>query len=270
MQKKFKDLGTRFFSALAMSAVCFLPVYYGGVAFAGLAVLIGIRIVYEWVRMSDPGSGVMRYILPVAAFLGALAAFVFELWPLVWGFVIGGALLCTLERVRRGGALWAGFGVLYLLLPCLAMLFIRGDIPGASAAGFQKFFFVLLIVVGADVGAYIGGSIIGGPKIAPLLSPKKTWSGFFSGLVLGCLISAACAYFIGFPIVIALILAVPIVVLSVIGDFLESGIKRKLDVKDAGSLLPGHGGVLDRIDSLMFAMGFFALALILNPQIWPV
>lgn len=106
--------------------------------------------------------------------------------------------------------------------------------------------------------------------MAPTLSPNKTWSGFFSGIGLACIIGVLTALFIGFSPVFGALFAIPVVVFSVIGDFLESGLKRKLDVKDSSGILPGHGGVLDRVDSLMMAVVFVAVIHVFVPQIWPI
>jgi phosphatidate cytidylyltransferase len=129
--------------------------------------------------------------------------------------------------------------------------------------------FIILIVIGADTGAYFGGSVFKGPKMAPKLSPNKTWSGFISGLIFGTLLGAFVGQFIGLAAPAAFVLSALIVISSVFGDFLESGLKRKFNVKDAGNLMPGHGGLLDRVDSLMMAITFSALVVLLMPNIWP-
>ena len=266
--KKFSDLKIRAVSGVLILLICLIPIYFGGIVFTIFAALIAARIAYEWVRMSDVSGGAVAYGLMIICIVGAVFFAWQQYWPAMWGVVVLGAVTTALERMRRGGASWAFFGFLYLAIPCIAMVFIRtglyADAQGWSALGFRSFMWIALIVMAADTGAYLGGSMIGGPKMAPKLSPKKTWAGFFSGLVLGALIGFFSTQMVGVESMHGLLLAIPVVVLSVIGDFLESGIKRKLNVKDTGRILPGHGGVLDRIDSLMFAMAAFAgLALLL-------
>ena len=126
-----------------------------------------------------------------------------------------------------------------------------------------------MVVIAADSWAYLGGSLLKGPKLAPKISPNKTWSGFLSGLLFGAFAGVLCAWATGFGLVYGFMLALPVVLFSVIGDLLESAIKRHLNVKDAGGLLPGHGGLLDRVDSLMLAVFVSAIALLIWPGIWP-
>ncbi len=179
------------------------------------------------------------------------------------------AFLAVLERSRRAGGLWSGLGFLYVAIPCLFIVMLRGNVIGFSAPGFVLLVFLIVIVAAADTGAYFGGSYFKGPKIAPKLSPKKTWSGFVSGFIFASLIGAISAMFIGFPPLTGALLAMPVIVTSVVGDFLESGLKRRLQVKDTGGLLPGHGGLLDRLDSLMMVIFVSALVLQVWPSLWP-
>ena len=179
-------------------------------------------------------------------------------------------VLAAAERARRGGLLWSGLGFLYIVIPSMAIVGIRGVENGFATEGFAKLLYVILIVVAADVGAYFGGSYFKGPKLSPKLSPNKTWSGFFSGLVSGALIGGIVGHIIGIGFVFGFGLAIPIVILSVLGDLLESGVKRRLNVKDAGDLLPGHGGLLDRLDSLMMAIVGVVVIFAVTPDLWPL
>lgn len=111
---------------------------------------------------------------------------------------------------------------------------------------------------------------MGGPKLAPKLSPNKTWSGFFSGQLLAILLGSLIGQFVGIGWLAGALLALPIAIFSVLGDLFESGIKRMLNVKDTGGLMPGHGGLLDRLDSLMAAIIGFEVILLLFPSVWPV
>ena len=266
----FSDLKTRVIVGVLLAIVLLLPVFAGGYWFLGLALLIGLRLVQEWVRMSDKDGGAMAYLIPLAAMAGAVFCAGMGYWSYAIYIAIGGAALAGLERVRRGGLSWSLFGFLYMVIPCLAMIFIRGQSEWFDGQGLEKFMFCIAVVACADIFAYLGGSLMKGPKIAPKLSPNKTWSGFTSGLIGACIAGAIAAIVIGFNPVLGFVLAAPIAVMSVVGDFLESGLKRRLNVKDTGGILPGHGGLLDRLDALMFAMTIFAIVLLLAPNIWPV
>ncbi len=272
---KLKTLGIRAASGLVLLAICGVPLYYGGWILAGFIALVSTRVIYEWVRMSDPGQTKLALIIPLTALLSALALIQFGTWGSnnwKWALALVGLFgaLATLERARRGGAFWAGFGLLYILLPSLAILWLRGNEVGVHADGFAKFIFIVIVVIAADSWAYLGGSTIKGPKLIPKVSPNKTWSGLISGFVFGSLFGALTAWFFGFDPTYGAVLALPVVLFAVLGDLLESVIKRRLDVKDAGGIIPGHGGLLDRIDSLILISVVAAVVLMIWPGIWPL
>ncbi|PHR93380.1 MAG: phosphatidate cytidylyltransferase [Robiginitomaculum sp.] len=261
----FKSLGVRAVSGITLILICGLPVYYGGWAMIVLVAFFGTGMIWEWVRMTDAGFSKLAVILPILGLLGVLGFAGIGYWAWAVGVVLGASVLATLERVRRGEVLWAGAGVIYILMPCLAIIWLRGQGAGVSAPGFAKLLFVIFVVIAADSFAYLGGSTLKGPKFAPKISPNKTWSGFASGLIGGGIVGMIVAWFSGMSPLYGLVFSVPVVLASVFGDLLESAIKRHLDVKDAGDLLPGHGGLLDRVDSLMMAVLIAVIALL----VWP-
>ncbi|PHS77229.1 MAG: phosphatidate cytidylyltransferase [Robiginitomaculum sp.] len=270
---KLKTLGIRAASGLVLAAICGLPLYYGGWVLTAFILIVSTRVIYEWVRMSDPGAGKLAFILPIVCLFTVLGLAQYGLWQQTWSYILPFALFAYLEKQRRTGqsaAVWAGLGVLYVLLPSLAILWLRGDEVGVSADGFAKFIFIVIVVIAADSWAYLGGSTIGGPKLIPKVSPNKTWSGLISGFVFGSLFGALAAWIIGFSPIYGALLAVPVVVFAVLGDLLESVIKRYLNVKDSGGIIPGHGGLLDRIDSLMLIVVVAAALLLIWPNIWPM
>jgi phosphatidate cytidylyltransferase len=259
-----------------MVLLCLAPFYFGGWLWAALAGVFGGRMLFEWVRMSDPSPALPAYLTPI---LGLLAGIVYTVQ-----YNFGYAALCILisaiavagiQAVRptssgkKSRIIWAVLGVFYILVPTLLMVGLRGNEVGFDTVGFQRLLFVIACVIGADVGAYFGGSTIGGPKLAPKLSPNKTWSGFFSGQILAVILGALFGHLVGIGWLSGAILALPIAILSVLGDLFESGVKRTLNVKDTGGLMPGHGGLLDRLDSLMAAIVGVAIILVLFPGVWP-
>ena len=220
--------------------------------------------------MSDAAPTRLAYILPIMGIVIATVYVAQSNYSLAVLTVAIAGVLAALERSRRGGLLWAGLGYLYIVIPTLVIIWLRGMENGYLSQGFTKLFYLITIVAAADVGAYFGGSYFKGRKLAPNLSPNKTWSGFFSGLLFGAFMGGllGIGYKLGFTA--GLIFAVPLIILSVFGDLLESGLKRVLNVKDAGELLPGHGGVLDRLDSLMMAAIGAAIFFYLWPNFWPI
>jgi len=268
--KKFKSLGLRAVSGLALIIICGLPIYFGGWAFALLVAIFGGRMVWEWVRMTDPGFPMLAYMIPLVSLISSLFLAQMGEWNMAIIVAFVASVLAAVERSQRGNIRWAALGVLYIILPSLAILWLRGDIAGVNSSGFAKIVFIVGIVAAADSWAYIGGSLLKGPKLAPKISPNKTWSGFFCGLLFGAAFGMICSYFTAFGPTWGLMLAIPVVIFSVLGDFFESAVKRKLNVKDAGGLIPGHGGLLDRVDSLMAAVFVSAMALMFWPALWPM
>jgi phosphatidate cytidylyltransferase len=150
-------------------------------------------------------------------------------------------------RISRGwGAGWyiGGFG--YALLAALSLLWIRDRVDN----GIALVMWVFLIVWATDIGAYFAGRSVGGPKLAPTISPKKTWAGFYGGVAAATVLGTAWAYFSGLAFTFVL-LAPLFSVAAQGGDLFESWMKRRAGVKDSGRILPGHGGVFDRLDGLL-------------------
>jgi len=275
VKTKFKGVWIRFISAVALVLLCIAPFYFGGWLWAALAGLFGGRMLFEWVRMSDPAPALPAYLAPI---FGLLAATIYvvqdDLGPAVLAVIVTALAVAGIQAFRSGDEKtrrigWAVLGVFYIIIPTLFMIEMRGNEVGFNTIGFQRLLFVLACVIGADVGAYFGGSMIGGRKLAPKLSPNKTWSGFFSGQIIAVILGAIFGAIINIGWLSGALLALPIAILSVLGDLFESGVKRELGVKDTGGLMPGHGGLLDRLDSLMAAIVGIAILLFLFPNVWP-
>ena len=156
-----------------------------------------------------------------------------------------------------------GAGVLYVGLPCVALIWLRGD----GAAGRGNVLFLLLVVWASDIGAYAAGRLFGGPKLAPGISPGKTWTGALGGLASAMLVGEAAAQVIaGATLGRAAGIAACLGVAAQVGDLFESWIKRRFGVKDSGRLIPGHGGLLDRMDGVLAAAPLAAvLSVLLGP-----
>jgi phosphatidate cytidylyltransferase len=161
-----------------------------------------------------------------------------EIW-LGFAAVAGAAALLALFSRR----LSMGWGMLYLGVPSFALLALEW-------ARFDLVFWLMLVTWSTDIFAYFAGRAIGGPKLAPRISPNKTWAGLLGGMAGAAVIGAAAAWL--FELDAAFLLAgAPFGLLAQLGDLYESSVKRRLGVKDSGTILPGHGGVLDRLDGLL-------------------
>jgi len=201
---------------------------------------------------------------PIPDRYGIFAAHVFALFLAAAGLGHFGLIVVAMASVafyaHRSNmtdakpAFWFTLGLPYMAVSGIAMIWLR-----ATPTGLPMTAFLLASVWGMDIGAYFVGRIVGGPKMAPAISPNKTWSGFFGGIGLAVIASAivllighAHSFFGG------LVVAMLVAAVSQAGDLFKSFFKRRAGVKDSGNLIPGHGGVLDRIDGLVFAAIFLA------------
>ena len=246
-----RELTLRIYSAIVMVAVVLAATWYGGFAFRLLAGAIGLFVYYEWSSMTRLGERSMRghafgWLSMAAIFLNMLFGADDLTVPLFAGLV----LTAVLPVVFGKWIWWQPGGIFYSGLSAISLAAIRGE----DQLGFAAMIFVFAVVWSTDILAYFVGRAIGGPKLAPRISPGKTWSGAIGGTIAGVLggVAVALAFFqsIGLWVpFIALVLSVA----GQIGDLFESFIKRRFGVKDSSHLIPGHGGVMDRVDALVFA-----------------
>ena len=252
MNKGKSDLGTRAIVALALIGLAAVALWAGGLGFWLVVAAIALLMMAEWAGLSGASRRerlLSQYALsvPLAIMAPGLAA-----GPgfLAFGLVIGAAFF--IAAVTRKGQLAAG--VLYSGLPVLALLALREH----PAHGLLFTFWAMALVWASDTGAYFAGRAIGGPKLAPQISPNKTWAGFFGGVVAAGIFAGLLVVGFGLPVILAV--ATPfLAMLSQLGDLFESHLKRCAGVKDSGNLLPGHGGILDRLDGLVAVAPFAAL-----------
>ena len=172
-------------------------------------------------------------------------------------FAVLVALIATImylewsRMVGHWGPEWRIYGFFYCLLPAVALLWIRerAEYEGIGV-GFDLLIWVFLVVWATDIGAYFAGRAIGGPKLAPSVSPNKTIAGLIGGVISAAVMAGGWVYYVGLPAIL-LWLAVFFAIAAQLGDLFESGLKRRAGVKDSGTWLPGHGGLLDRLDGLV-------------------
>jgi phosphatidate cytidylyltransferase len=254
---RWADLRTRLISAAILGPLALLCLWFGGTAFILLIGVGAIGIVREWLRMCRTPPLEPAALAVAAGVLGAMAAAV-DAHPLAGIAVLIAATVLAFGLARvagRSGVVAAG--VPYIGAGALALLWLRDD----PMVGRGDLVFLVVTVWASDIGAYLVGRWIGGPRLAPRISPGKTWSGAAGGLVGGCLCGLAVAHLFPVPaeswhvVAIAALLGV----VAQAGDLLESLIKRRFGVKDSGRTIPGHGGLLDRIDGLLTAAPVAAL-----------
>lgn len=246
------NLALRVVSAIVLGVAVLALAYAGGLAFRLLAAAMGATIFYEWVTM--PRQPVSRFHLGFAAVLllivlGAMVAGV----PVLLAFALVCICLaaCWLHAAVGGHGHWVVAGLAYASLPAYALALLRGD----DRAGLVALLFLFAVVWATDTVAYFVGRAVGGPKLAPAISPGKTVSGAVGGaagaVAAGVAVVAYAMPDVGLVAVGAI--AFVLSAISQLGDLLESAAKRRHGVKDSGRLIPGHGGVMDRVDGLVAA-----------------
>ena len=266
MSNVMGDLGRRTLGGGLLAVLAAVDIWIGGLAFGLLLAIAAVIMAREFVRLTVPDMGT-RHILSVAVWpLIAIAAFQImlvsaELDPagsVLRGLLLlaaGAALLVALCMFSLWN-LWPAFGVLYIGVPILAFQWLR-----ETSEGHGPFLvaWLVLVIVATDTFAYFAGRLVGGPKLAPRISPGKTWAGLVGGVTAAALTGGLAAPLIGWQWWVLLPLGAAVACLAQAGDLFESWLKRRVGRKDSGSLIPGHGGLLDRLDGYMTATPAFAL-----------
>lgn len=256
---RWADLQKRAASALVLAPLALAAIWLGAGIWAALMAGGTLGVALEWVRLC--GSRVSTFpglAVPIAVVVAGAAA-VAEQQPLALLLLVLGFAATWLAA----GSVSFASGVIYIGIACIAMIWLRQD----TIAGRQNVLFLVLVVWASDIGAYLAGRLVGGPRLAPRLSPSKTWAGVAGGLLTAALTGVAAAALLATDNRAwrTSLVACGLAIASQAGDLLESFIKRRFGVKDSGRLIPGHGGLLDRLDGLMAAAPAAALlALVLG------
>lgn len=248
-----RNLRTRIIAALVLAPAAIGIAWAGGPLWIGLVTLAAIGMYVEWLTI----VGAAREKQIVAA---GIAALILSGLSLALGYgafslvvlVIGAATVAAVSRRLR---LWSVAGFCYAAAAAFASAQVRLD----EAYGFVALIFVMLVVWAADIGGYFAGRGIGGPKLWPRVSPKKTWAGAIGGFAGGLVVAAGFATVGIGKLTPLLLLAAFLSVVSQSGDLFESAVKRRFGVKDSGQIIPGHGGLLDRLDGFVAAIVVAAL-----------
>ena len=258
-------LKRRILSAVILAPAVLALEIVGSWSFALLLAVAAVLLALEWrhligarfdQRAGDiagvAAGGIALAVVGVAA-MGAAE-------PALLLAVLGAVAAGVVAHLAAGSPFWTGLGVLYLGLPLLALVWLRA-LPDV---GLFTILWLFLVVWSTDVMAYVVGRKVGGPKLAPSISPGKTWSGLCGGMAGAAAVGAAMALVMEpFRLLPSIVLATGLAVVAQIGDLAESALKRQAGVKDSGGLIPGHGGLFDRIDGLLFAAPVLAIIMMI-------
>ena len=271
-QQPSSGLVRRIGPAIFMSVFALSVTFAGGWFFAFAAGLTGVLMILEWQTLTNVSRNSASGLLQSSSIVIAVGLSV--LGPISASLVILGlgSLAAGLAAKVQGAKLWqAIFGVLYMGLPMVAIMWLR-ETPGGEHAfrsvGFYNILWIFAVVWTGDTGAYMFGRLIGGPKLAPNISPNKTWAGAIGGAAASIAAGLAMAFlamnvlYDSQPSVLMVsLVAFVVAVVAQLGDLAESAFKRSVGVKDSGNLIPGHGGALDRLDGFLPAV-LVAVALV--------
>jgi phosphatidate cytidylyltransferase len=262
LNARLADLGPRLGSAAVLIAVAIISLWVGGLTFFFVWLAAALVVHFEWQRIVGGAKLPVRIAFGSAALI-ATAIGVRSQLPTLSVLILIGWSMVTGYQAEPGRRLWAALGVLYAGGLIVAVLTLRSSFPfGRWAIGW-----LFALVWGTDASAYFAGRLIGGPKFMPNISPSKTWSGTAVGIFAGALIGLA---YLGvaahlsqldtlIPNVGLFFVGLILAAVSQVGDLFESWMKRRFGAKDSGHFIPGHGGLMDRVDGFIAAAVFAAL-----------
>ena len=257
-RSNINSLWLRIVSALVLAPLPVAAIWFG---WPWLPLLTGVAaavMAWEWARLCHGGHFGQTGILLAAVVLAAVAAAALASPGLAIGIALLGAglVLWAARRTRDAEPQWTAFGALWVALPCVCFLWLAGDGPASRAT----LLWLLAIVWATDTGAYAIGRTFGGPRLAPRWSPRKTWAGLVGGTACASLVGWATAAWLGTsPTVPLVVISAGLAIVGQFGDLAESVAKRRFGVKDSSGLIPGHGGLLDRLDGLLAVIPVVAL-----------
>lgn len=246
---RWGDLQARVASAIVMAVVGIGAIWIGGWVFAVLVVALIGAMIWELAKITAAGQAAQAVALGGLAVLSLGAIEVLSMPILLVLLALPAlAMLATARKDRMAAALYA-----------LAIMVAGYELIALRERGVADLLVVVLIVIASDIGGYFAGRLLGGPKFWPAISPKKTWSGTVAGWIGAAIVAAVFAVLDLTPW--SLVLLAPFVAFAgQLGDIMESWFKRRAGVKDSSNLIPGHGGVLDRFDAMIFAGVLLAVA----------
>jgi phosphatidate cytidylyltransferase len=251
------QLFLRTISALVMAPVALAAVWLGGAYLAALTLAAAAVMAWEWARLCGGGAlgrigagvtGMVTLAVLGAAFHGVAAGIILALLGAIGVWAIA-------RREARREAGWLAAGVLWVGLPCVLLLWLA-----EGAEGRDLLLWIFAVVWATDIGAYLVGRWLGGPRLAPRWSPRKTWAGLVGGIVFAASAGWIVSHLLAAAPVLPLVsVSAGLAIIGQFGDLAESVAKRRFGVKDSSALIPGHGGLLDRLDGLLAVIPSVAL-----------
>ncbi len=249
-RKHLTNLQIRIVSAIVLAVVILGLVWLGGVVCRILAALVAAIVYYEWAAMRRLPTGSLHQWTSALCLAVVLALLILDVDArTLFAATIVAVAVAAAHGWWSGDGFWNASGIAYAGVSGITLALIRND----DQAGLIALLFLFAVVWATDVFAYFAGRTIGGPKLAPSISPSKTWSGAIGGAVGGLAAGALCAVLAGSGGAWMALVALMLAIVSQFGDLLESFLKRRQGVKDSSHLIPGHGGLMDRVDGLVAA-----------------
>lgn len=260
-----RNLFLRIVSSLVILPPVAALLLLGGSMFALLVAVIAVCIAWEWSTLVSRGGMTLIGSLSVTGCAGLVLCYTFlptEMLSIAIFLsvtILAGATMLSRER----DALWVVGGCIISATSCLSILWLRESEPD----GLFLVTWLISIVIATDVSAYVTGRAIGGPRLAPRISPNKTWAGLLGGIVASAVVGVIFAVYTETTGVVALaMLSAAFACVAQCGDLLVSVVKRKFGVKDSSRLIPGHGGVLDRLDGHIAVQTLAALGVMISER----
>jgi phosphatidate cytidylyltransferase len=252
-EKGSRNLMMRVLAALVLAPAAIAIAYAGGWLWAALVTLAAIGLYVEWLMIV--GVVNQKRLVAYGIIILLVGGYTIAAGRIVHSPILLAIGLVAVALASPGWRNWTAAGLLYAFAALIASVLVRLD----PVWGFTALMFVLLIVWVTDIGGYFAGRGIGGPKLWPRVSPKKTWAGAIGGFVLSLVVAGGFAVFGYGQLGPLLLLAAVLSIASQLGDLFESAVKRRFGVKDSSQIIPGHGGLLDRLDGFVAAVVLAAI-----------
>lgn len=256
----FADLKARVLTSLVLIPLVLAVFYIGSPLIELFITIVCGLMAYEWAKLVSNGKLAGSSVLMTVSCVSALILITLSRPTYAWTILLLGAALTYISARldRHQHPLWMSLGAVYATVPCMAMIWLMGENIGP-----QIVIWLIGLVWVTDIFAYFGGKLVGGKKLAPLISPKKTWAGLIIGVMSAGIWGVVFSSWQGLDAPGWLfILSVFTSCVAQVSDLFESLVKRRFNVKNSSEILPGHGGVLDRLDGFIFSLPLCAWLLL--------